>query len=831
MLIPTHTSSRGAPTAQTMRVAPPTPPRVAPMDRQPSSSAELSTASLQGSALDVPDEVSSAAPPPPLDAAAADPYVGLSASKVPNQKAVANVGSLPLGAMVSPFAEAGAGPVVLRRDPVRCARCLAFVSGFCKVDGRSGGWTCCFCGEDNNDALLASEDLSSYPELMITSVDYHLMSGGLGAAAYGGDGDGGGGEPTPVVFLIDECLDDDEVAALRASMLKVVRSLPGATRVGIATYAASVAVYDLSVTSGTASAEVVPGTRSPTPADLHSLLYGTGTFLAPLATCMPAVEAVIGSLRPAASAAGPVAGRPRCLGPALETAAALLKRGGGVGAAGGGGGGAGAAGAASAEGGGRVLVCTGGPATRGPGGIGVDEDSELFDFEEAAAKTYIAELSSTVASLAVSVDILAGGRAAVGAMRLAPLADASGGAILLLEDFGGSFVSNASAAARRAAGRGAALSVRTSPGVSCTRVIGAAEAMSAESAAAATAPSLPALTRDGEINLPVRDTTDVFRLKSTDPSLGLAVFLEFTEDLPADFVYLQFVVWHCRPTGERVARCMTRRVPTTGSQRAYLRAVDAPVAALLAAKKAALDAQEGGGGVGPAEAVDRLEARLLDVADVFAPAANDAAEGGGGGGAALLREFPEELSGFAEALYHMLRGPMLGRLLGHEDERAVARAHFLTAGAVAAQCMLVPRLYVWRGGAAFEAVPPADLALRSADALFLDHGTAMFCWVGHTLAAQPELAAEVRHEAAAFGERLARGRFPVPPLRVFNEGSSAARFMVARLVPLHRDAPHEQDARFPPVRLLTTNERKAGGGLMTSTRPTLNILLLLSASE
>jgi hypothetical protein len=55
--------------------------------------------------------------------------------------------------------------------------------------------------------------------------------------------------------------------------------------------------------------------------------------------------------------------------------------------------------------------------------------------------------------------------------------------------------------------------------------------------------------------------------------------------------------------------------------------------------------------------------------------------------------------------------------------------------------------------------------------------------------------------------------------------------MVARLVPLHRDAPHEQDARFPPVRLLTTNERKAGGGLMTSTRPTLNILLLLSASE
>lgn len=128
---------------------------------------------------------------------------------------------------------------------------------------------------------------------------------------------------------------------------------------------------------------------------------------------------------------------------------------------------------------------------------------------------------SQVASLAVSVDILVGGRAAVGAMRLAPLANATGGAVLLLEDFGEPFVSNASAAVRRsggASGRGALLSVRASQGVACTRVIGAAEAMSLEAAAAATAPSLPVLTGDGEINLPTEDTSDVFRLKSTDPS-------------------------------------------------------------------------------------------------------------------------------------------------------------------------------------------------------------------------------------------------------------------------------------------------------------------------
>lgn len=122
----------------------------------------------------------------------------------------------------------------------------------------------------------------------------------------------------------------------------------------------------------------------------------------------------------------------------------------------------------------------------------------------------------------MSVDILVGGRAAVGAMRLAPLANATGGAVLLLEDFGETFVSNASAAVRRsggAAGHGALLSVRASQGVACTRVIGAAEVMSSEAAVAATtAPSLPVLTGDGEINLPTGDNSDVFRLKSTDPS-------------------------------------------------------------------------------------------------------------------------------------------------------------------------------------------------------------------------------------------------------------------------------------------------------------------------
>ena len=57
----------------------------------------------------------------------------------------------------------------------------------------------------------------------------------------------------------------------------------------------------------------------------------------------------------------------------------------------------------------------------------------------------------------MSVDILVGGREAVGALKLAPLADATGGVILLLEDFGESFFENLSAAVRRPVSDGAIL--------------------------------------------------------------------------------------------------------------------------------------------------------------------------------------------------------------------------------------------------------------------------------------------------------------------------------------------------------------------------------------
>lgn len=121
---------------------------------------------------------------------------------------------------------------------------------------------------------------------------------------------------------------------------------------------------------------------------------------------------------------------------------------------------------------------------------------------------------SQIAKLGVSVDILVGGREAVGALKLAPLADATGGVILLLEDFGESFFENLSAAVRRPASNGAIFTVRASAGIGCARVIGAVEALSKAAATLATAPSLPA----GDSASIAKEAADAFRLKSRDIS-------------------------------------------------------------------------------------------------------------------------------------------------------------------------------------------------------------------------------------------------------------------------------------------------------------------------
>ena len=116
--------------------------------------------------------------------------------------------------------------------------------------------------------------------------------------------------------------------------------------------------------------------------------------------------------------------------------------------------------------------------------------------------------------MGVSVDVIAGGREAARESGLARLAEATGGAFVVEDEFGASFAENVAAAARRPAGRRrgrSTLTVRTPPGVRVTRVVGPAEAVAEEEKRAATETAAVA-------GKATADASVAFALAGDDPS-------------------------------------------------------------------------------------------------------------------------------------------------------------------------------------------------------------------------------------------------------------------------------------------------------------------------
>lgn len=82
-----------------------------------------------------------------------------------------------------------------------------------------------------------------------------------------------------------------------------------------------------------------------------------------------------------------------------------------------------------------------------------------------------------------------------------------------------------------------------------------------------------------------------------------------------------------------------------------------------------------------------------------------------------------------ELLFHLRRGPLLGGIVGHEDERSVLRNLFLNASFDLSLRMAAPRCLMHREGGTFEELPAHDLAMQSDAAVVLDHGTDVFIWL------------------------------------------------------------------------------------------------------
>ncbi|KAL3649141.1 Protein transport protein Sec23A [Castilleja foliolosa] len=694
------------------------------------------------------------------------PNVLFSAHKVLKQKKLANIHSLGFGALISPGRDVSLGPQIIQRDPHRCQNCGAYANLYCNILIGSGQWQCVICrnlnGSEGEYIAPSKEELRNFPELSSPLVDYVLTSNKRPGFIPVSESRAS----APVVLVIDECLDEQHLQHIQSSLHAFVDSLPPTTRLGIVLYGRTVSVYDFSEESG-ASADVLPGENSPSEEALRALIYGIGIYLSPIHASLPVAHAILSSLR-AYKKNLPEASRDRCLGTAVEVALAIIQ-------------------GPSAEmsrgvvkrpgGNSRIIVCVGGPNTYGPGSVPYSLGHPNYLHLEKTAIKWMESLGREAQRRNTVVDILCAGTCPVRVPVLQPLAKSSGGVLILHDDFGEAFGVNLQRASTRAAGSHGLLEIRCSDNISVSQVVGPGEEAHVDSHESFKSDSALAI-----------------QMLSVEETQSFAVLMETRGDIKSDFLYFQFAIQYSNVYQADISRVITVRLPTVDSISAYLDSVQCEVAAVLIGKRTLLRAKNA------RDAVDMrvtLDERIKDVASKFGSQAPKSKQ----------HRYPKELSLLPELLFHLRRGPLLGSILGHEDERSILRSLFLNASFDLSLRMLAPRCLMHREGGTFEELPAYDLAMQSDAAVVLDHGTDVFIWLGAELAAQEGKSAAALAACRTLAEELSELRFPAPRILAFKEGSSQARYFVSRLIPAHKDPPYEQEARFPQLRTLTAEQR------------------------
>ncbi|CAF2309779.1 unnamed protein product [Rotaria sp. Silwood2] len=169
---------------------------------------------------------------------------------------------VPLGCLFTPLKERIDLPP-LNYDPVLCTRttCRAILNPFCSVDYRAKIWICNFCLQRNNfppqyagisEQLQPAELSPQY-----TTIEYTLMR----APA----------QPAVFLFVVDTCMDEDDMTALKESLQMALSLLPSDALVGLITFGRMVHVHELNCENMTRSF-VFRGTKDLTAKQVQEML-------------------------------------------------------------------------------------------------------------------------------------------------------------------------------------------------------------------------------------------------------------------------------------------------------------------------------------------------------------------------------------------------------------------------------------------------------------------------------------------------------------------------------------------------------------------------------
>ncbi|TNN63984.1 Protein transport protein Sec23B [Liparis tanakae] len=169
---------------------------------------------------------------------------------------------VPVSCLFTPLKERPDLPPV-QYEPVLCSRanCKAVLNPLCQVDFRAKIWACNFCFQRNPfpPSYAGISDVNQPAELMpqFSTIEYIVQRG-----------------PTaPLIFLyvVDTCLEEEDLQALKESLQMSLSLLPPNALVGLITFGRMVQVHELSC-EGIAKSYVFRGTKDLTSKQIQEML-------------------------------------------------------------------------------------------------------------------------------------------------------------------------------------------------------------------------------------------------------------------------------------------------------------------------------------------------------------------------------------------------------------------------------------------------------------------------------------------------------------------------------------------------------------------------------
>ncbi|KAI7869905.1 protein transporter SEC23 [Spinellus fusiger] len=669
-------------------------------------------------------------------------------------------------------------------EPITCkAPCRAILNPYCQIDVRGKLWICPFCLQRNafpphykdiSNTNLPAELLPKY-----TTIEYNLNRTAQ--------------IPPIFLYVIDTCLDEEDLKALKDTLIPSLSLLPPYAWVGLITFGTMTQVHELGFADcpksyvfrgtkeytgkqiqemlGLAGATVRPNQAPARPGQLPQATMAANRFLLPVKDCEFFLTNILENLQrdpwPVADDKRPE----RCTGVAMSVAIGLLET-------------------SFPNTGARIMLFSGGPSTEGPGMVVGTELREPIrshhDIEKETAKhykraiKYYDGLSKRAAGNGHAIDIFAGCLDQIGLLEMKSMVNSTGGFMVLSDSFNTAIFKQSfqrlfqkDAQGHLQMGFNATLDVQTTRELKVCGLIGHAISTNKKSAYV------------GETEIGIGNTS-AWKMCAITPKTTNGIYFEVVNQPTAPFQpgsrgLIQFVTHYQHSSGQFRLRVTTvARNFVEGQSPEIANSFDQETTAVLMSRIAVFKG-EIDDGLDVQRWVDRM---LIRLCQRFADYVKDDPHS---------FRLSENFSIYPQFMFHLRRSQFLQVFNNSPDETAFYRHVLNQENVDNSLIMIQPTLTSYGFDSPPQPVLLDSVSIKPDCILLLDTFFHLLIFQGKTIA-QWRIAGYQDQEGYENFKQLLEtpvldsqdllvDRFPVPRYVICDEGGSQARFLLSKLNP------------------------------------------------